>query len=383
MSKPAVAVRELGQSIWLDQISRELLQSGQFRRLVEQDGVTGVTSNPTIFEKAISTSADYDTQLRELGGAEITGNEAFVRVAAHDLRAAADILRPVYDATGGNDGFVSFECNPDLAHDTEGTVIEARRLWRALDRPNAMVKIPGTRAGLAAIESMIAEGLNINITLLFSVARYEQVTQAYLAGLERRVAEGRAIDHVRSVASFFVSRVDTLVDKKLSEKLNGASDAERARLEALRSQIAIANAKVAYRQFQAIFSGPRWEALARHGAAVQRPLWASTSTKDPSLPDTYYVDALIGKHTVNTLPLATIGAFNDHGTVAATLEAGVEQAQDTLDRLAQAGIDLVAVTDQLEAEGVKSFSDSFAALLRGIEEKRARLRSEARPVPGS
>jgi transaldolase len=359
------------------------LLSGTFRRLVDEEGVSGVTSNPTIFEKAISAGDEYDPQIAELDAATISPNEVFVRIATRDLQEAADILRPRYERTGGNDGFVSFECDPDLAHDTERTIAEARRLWAALDRPNAMIKIPGTRAGLPAIEQMLYEGLNINVTLLFSVTRYEQVMEAYLAALERRGAEGKPIGHIRSVASFFVSRVDTLVDKKLAEKAKFAGEAERARLAALRSQVAIANAKVAYQQFTRVFRGPRWEALARQGAVVQRPLWASTSTKDPSLPDTYYVDALIGPQTVNTVPLATLEAFNDHGTVAPTLEAGVREAQDTLDRLAELGIDIVAVTDQLEVEGVQAFSTSFAHLLRSIEEKRMRLRGKAQAVPGS
>lgn len=376
MRKATIAVRAYGQSIWLDQISRELLTTGEFQRLVAEEGVSGVTSNPTIFDKAISGTADYDAQLAEMADTVVSGEEAFVRLGARDLREAADILRPVYEREGGTDGFVSFECNPNLAHNTEATIAEAQRLWAALDRPNALIKIPGTRAGLPAIEAMIAAGININITLLFSIQRYEQVMEAYMAGLERRLAEGRPIDHVRSVASFFVSRVDTLVDRKLAERAERATPAERARLEALRSRIAIANAKIAYQRFKETFRGPRWEALARRGAAVQRPLWASTSTKDPRLPDTYYVDALIGPHTVNTIPLQTLIAFNDHGKVAPTLEQGVAEAQAVLDRLAECGIDLVAVTDQLEDEGVQAFADSFASLVSGIDQKLTAMRRQ-------
>jgi transaldolase len=373
MTRNAIAVRELGQSIWLDQISRGLLNTGEFRRLVEQEGVTGVTSNPSIFEKAISSGNDYDAQLAALVDQGLSAEEVFVRLAARDLQEAADVLRPAFDAAGGGDGFVSFECNPDLANDTEGTMAEARRLWTLLDRPNALVKIPGTRAGLPAIEAMIAAGININITLLFSVQRYEQVMEAYMAGLERRLAEGKPIDRIRSVASFFVSRVDTLADKLMAERAEHASAAERRRLDGLRSRVAIANAKIAYQRFKETFRGPRWEALARHGAALQRPLWASTSTKDPSLPDTYYVDALVGPHTVNTVPLQTLAAFNDHGTATLTLEQGVDEAQEVLDRLAECGIDIVTVTDQLEVDGVKAFSDAFASLLSGIETKLATM----------
>ena len=371
--KPAIAVRELGQSIWMDNIRRGQLVSGEFERLVEDEGVVGVTSNPTIFEKAIGGGSDYDEQLQELARESLSVDDTFDRLAVRDLRQAADILRPHYDRTGGNDGFVSWEVSPELANDTERTIADVRRLWTTFDRPNAMIKIPGTRAGLPAVEAMLAEGMNINITLLFSVARYEQVMEAYMSALERRLAEGKPIDRVRSVASFFVSRVDTLADKKLAEREKDAGPAERERLTALRSRVAIANAKIAYQQFKETFRGPRWEELARHGAAVQRPLWASTSTKDPRLPDTYYVDNLIGPHTVNTLPDATLTAFNDHGKVAPTLEQGVEEAQQTLDRLAEVGIDLVAVTDQLEVDGVKSFADSFVSLRKVIEEKRGRI----------
>ena len=373
MTKPAFAVREYGQSIWMDNITRGSLASGEFQQLVEEEGVIGVTSNPTIFEKAISGSDDYDDQLQELVGQDLSAGDIFDRLAVRDLQQAADMLRPYYDSTGGNDGFVSWEVSPELADDTEATIADVRRLWGLFDRPNAMIKIPATRAGLPAIEAMLYEGINVNITLLFSVARYEQVMEAYFSALERRVAEGRPVDRLRSVASFFVSRVDALVDRRLEERAQDASPAERERLLALRSQVAIANATMAYRRFQETFRGPRWEDLARHGAALQRPLWGSTSTKDPKLPDTYYVDNLIGPHTVNTIPPQTLKAFNDHGKVAPTLAAGMDRAQQTLDRLAEAGIDLVAVTDQLEVEGVKAFADSFVSLREGIEEKRARM----------
>ena len=373
--KPAIAVRELGQSIWLDNIRRRTLTTGEFRRLMEEEGVAGVTSNPTIFEKAISAGDDYDDQMRELVARGLPADAIFEELAARDLQGAADILRPLYDRTG-DDGLVSMEVSPELANDTQGTVADVRRLWALLDRPNVMIKIPGTAEGLPAIEQMLAEGININITLLFSVQRYEQVMEVYLRALERRAAEGKPIDRIRSVASFFVSRVDTLVDKTLDARMADAVPQERERLAGLRSEAAIANAKLAYERFKIVFAGPRWEALRRQGAAVQRPLWASTSTKDPNLPDTYYVDALIGPHTVNTLPPATLDAYNDHGMVAATLEQGLDAAHETMRRLAAAGIDMAEVTQRLELEGVKAFADSFAQLRRGIEEKCARLRGE-------
>jgi transaldolase len=377
MAKPAIEVRKLGQSIWLDNISRGTLNSGEFRRLVDEEGIVGVTSNPTIFDKAISGSNDYDDQLRSLLNGDLPAGKVFEQLAVRDLQAAADILRPIYDQTNAGDGFVSWEVSPELANDTEATMVEVRRLWAMFDRPNAFIKIPGTRAGLPAIEQMLYEGRNINITLLFSVARYEQVMEAYFAALERRVAEGKPIDRIRSVASFFVSRVDTLTDKLLDQRLQDATPAERERLMALRGKVAIANAKVAYERFKVTFTGPRWEALRAKGAALQRPLWASTSTKDPTLPDTYYVDALIGPHTVNTVPPQTLAAFNDHGTVAPTLEAGLDAAHATLDALAAVGLDLTAITDQLEVEGVKAFADSFADLRASIDEKRQRMLARA------
>lgn len=387
MTKSAFAVREQGQSIWLDQIQRGMLASGEFQRLVAEDGVAGVTSNPTIFEKAITGSSDYDDALPALVSEGLSADEIFDRLACADLQQAADFLRPYHDQTGGTDGFVSWEVSPALANDAERTLADARRLWGLLDRPNAMIKLPGTRAGLIAIEQALYEGININITLLFAVERYEQVMAAYFSALERRQAEGKPLDRLRSVASFFVSRVDTLVDKQLTERIERAAPADRAALEALRSKAAIANAKVAYQRFVETFAGPRWQRLQAAGAAVQRPLWASTSTKDPRLPDTYYVDALIGPHTVNTLPLPVITAFNDHGTVARTVDSGQAEARRTLDALAAAGIDMTAVTDQLEREGVTSFAGSFESLRQGIEQKRtaliesgaARTPSAARP----
>ncbi|MGE0542326.1 MAG: bifunctional transaldolase/phosoglucose isomerase [Dehalococcoidia bacterium] len=375
--KPAFAAQQLGQSIWLDNIDRGQLMSGAFRALVEEDGVTGVTSNPTIFEKAITGSADYDAGLRALIGEGADPGVIFEALAVADLGDAADVLRPIYDRTGGADGFVSIEVSPTLAHDTEGTIVEARRLWSALRRPNVMVKIPGTREGLPAIEQCLSEGININITLLFSVDRYGEVVDRYFAALERRVAANQPIDRIASVASFFVSRVDTAVDKIIDARLGETSDSkERDRLQAVRGAIAIANAKRAYALFKTRFSGDRWQQLEAAGARFQRPLWASTSTKDPAYPDVYYVEALIGPHTVDTLPPQTLVAFNDHGTVALTLEDGLAEAEERLTELAALGIDLDEVTARLEREGVDSFAKSFESLMSGIAAKRDQILGE-------
>ncbi len=360
----------LDQSIWYDNIRRALLDHGDLQALVEA-GVTGVTSNPSIFEKAIAGSADYDEAMAELvtegrslasrpGQAEI---EIFEALAIEDIRRAADLLRPVYEGTNGVDGYVSLEVSPTLAHDTEGTIAEARRLFAALDRPNVMIKVPATPAGIPAIEALIGEGINVNVTLMFSLAHYDAVAEAYIAGLEKLAAEGGDLSKVASVASFFVSRVDTAVDRALEAMGN----------EELLGKIAIANAKAAYARFQETFGGPRWEKLAARGARVQRPLWASTGTKNPLYPDTLYVDALIGPDTVNTVPPATLSAFMDHGTAAPTLEEGVAEAREQLAQLAGLGIDLLAITQKLQDEGVTSFADAFQSLLASVAEKREKL----------
>ncbi|HEV57006.1 MAG TPA: bifunctional transaldolase/phosoglucose isomerase, partial [Phycisphaerales bacterium] len=352
----------LGQSIWYDNIRRALLDSGELQALVAA-GVTGVTSNPSIFQKAIAGSADYDEALGELvtqGRSEI---EIFEALAIEDIRRAADLLWPVYERTAGGDGYVSLEVSPTLAHDTEGTIAEARRLYAALNRPNVMIKVPATPAGIPAIEMLISEGINVNVTLMFSVDHYNAVAEAYLAGLEKLAAAGGDLSSVASVASFFVSRVDTAVDRALEAVGN----------EELLGQIAIANAKVAYARFQETFDGPRWKELAAQGARVQRPLWASTGAKNPLYPDTLYVDALIGPNTVNTVPPATLDAFIDHGTPASTLEPGVDEARAQLARLADLGIDLAAITQQLQDDGVAAFADAFRSLLGSIAEKRERL----------
>ncbi len=350
---------QLGQSVWYDNISRTLLDSGEMQALID-DGIVGVTSNPSIFEKSIAKSEDYDAAIRELALADNSTNEIYEALALADIGQTADLLKPVYDKTGGVDGYISLEVSPTLAHDTAGTIAEARRLFTALSRPNIMIKVPATPEGIPAIETLTAEGINVNVTLIFSLSSYEDVMDAYITGLEKRLAAGQPIDHVSSVASFFVSRVDTAVDKALDAKGN----------KELQGKIAIANAKIAYARFQQIFSGLRWQALAGNGARVQRPLWASTSTKNPNYPDTLYVDTLIGPDTVNTMPPATVDAFKDHGVVAVTLADGLEDAAGQLEALAQAGVDLDAITDQLQVEGVDAFANSFHSLMDSVENKR-------------
>ncbi len=375
MDNPLLELQRHGQSVWYDNIRRGLLASGGLATLIA-DGVTGVTSNPTIFEKAISGSRDYDESLRALveEGKEV--REIFEEMAVEDIRAAADLLGPTYDRTGGRDGFVSLEVSPALAHDASRTIEEAHRFVRTVGRPNLMIKVPATRAGVQAIEALIGDGVNVNATLLFAVERYEAVARAYLAGLDRRVHEGKPIDRVASVASFFVSRVDSLVDRLLQAKIRETSSEEDARrLEALLGQAAIANARIAYAKFKTISGGPRWASLKGKGAQAQRLLWASTGTKSPAYGDVYYVEALIGPDTVNTLPPATLAAFRDHGDVRATLAEDVPKAEAVLRQLAVVGIDLAEVTRQLEEEGVKAFAASFDDLFRCIAAKRDFLTS--------
>ncbi|MBN2469936.1 MAG: transaldolase [Anaerolineae bacterium] len=355
----------LGQSIWYDNIRRGILDSGEFQALLD-DGILGVTSNPSIFEAAIAKSSDYDSALNDLieSGADV--NEIYEALALEDIGRAADMLRPVYDRTGGLDGYVSFEVSPLLANETEQTIVEARRLFKALDRPNIMIKVPATPAGYPAIETLIGEGININVTLIFSMSQYESVTAAYLAGLEKLAAAGGDLSKVASVASFFVSRVDSKIDALLEAKGNTE----------LQGKIAVANSKVVYARFKEIFSGRRWEALAAQGARVQRPLWASTSTKNPAYPDTLYVDTLIGPHTVNTAPPQTVDAILDHSVAALTVEDGLAEAQAQLEALAALGIDLEAATQELQDEGVDKFIQAFESLLASIAAKRDRLMGE-------
>jgi transaldolase len=355
---------ELGQSVWIDFLSREMIQTGGLERLMRDDAVVGVTSNPTIFQKAISEGDLYDEQIRTLMEELDDPKEIFWRLAETDVGNACDLLRSVWDAGGGKDGYVSIEVDPNLAGDTDATIAEARRLHQTIDKPNLFVKIPATKAGLPAIEEMIASGKNINVTLTFSLERYSEVAEAYVRGLERLVESGGDASKVASVASFFVSRVDTETDKRLDD-LGGH--------EELKGKLAVANAKLAYQRYKEIFSGPRWDALAAEGATSQRCLWASTSTKNPAYSDVLYVDELIGPETVNTMPEETIQAFQDHGEVALTLEQGIEEAKRLFDQLAEVGIDYDDVTRVLEEEGVQKFADSFSELLGGIAAKRGEL----------
>ena len=360
-------VAELGQSIWLDYIRRSLITSGELKRLVEHDSLRGVTSNPTIFEKAISGSKDYDDLLAKMNREKLTASEKFERIAVRDIRDACDVLRPVYNETRGRDGFVSIEVSPLLALNTQGTLDEARRLWKEIDRPNLMIKVPGTPEGVPAFQQLIREGINVNVTLLFAQSAYVKVAEAYVAGLEQRLADGKDISRMASVASFFVSRIDTVVDKQLEEKAKTATPAEAARLRSLEGKAAIANAKQTYRKYQQIFSGPRWDALAKKGARTQRVLWASTGTKNPKYSDVLYLDSLIGPDTVNTVPPATLDAFRDHGTAAITLTQGLEEADRVMSDLAAAGVSMDAVTDGLLVDGVRLFRESFEQLIAAIE----------------
>lgn len=369
-------LHDAGQSLWLDYIDRTMLANGDLERRIGEDALTGMTSNPTIFEKALAEGAAYDEQL---GGIDSTVAHAtaFEQLAAQDVRAACDLFRGVYDRTNATDGFVSLEVSPRLANDAPGTIAEAHRLWKLVDRPNLMIKVPGTAEGAEAIRALIADGINVNVTLLFAIDAYARVIDAYLAGLEDRVARGGDVARVASVASFFVSRVDTAIDKMLDERASNADSATAETLHGLRGKAAIANAKLAYRLFQASFSGPRWERLAARGAQRQRPLWASTSTKNPAYRDVLYVEALVGPHTVNTLPPATLEAFRDHGETRPTVTEGLDDAERTVAALEAHGISLRAVTDALLAEGLASFGKSFDTLLSGLERKRAGMHAGA------
>jgi len=355
---------ELGQSVWIDYLSRQLLQTGKLERMLEEDAVVGVTSNPTIFQKAIAEGDAYDDQMREVLGEEDDLKEVFLKLAVQDVQNACDLFRRVWDEGKGQDGYVSIEVDPNLAYDTQGTIDEAQRLHELVDKPNCFVKIPATEAGLPAIEEMIARGRSINVTLIFSLQRYAEVVEAYLRGLERLVESGGDPGPVASVASFFVSRVDTEADKRLE-----AAGAPKE----LQGKLAIANAKLAYQRYQELFSGERWAALTAKGARSQRCLWASTSTKNPEYRDVIYVEELIGPETVNTMPEETIEAFQDHGEVALTLDRGVDEAERVFQQVAEAGVDYDDVVATLEREGVDKFSDSFKELLDGVRSKRGEL----------
>jgi transaldolase len=366
---PLLKISTFGQSVWLDLIRRGMLESGEFQRLIDEDGLRGVTSNPSIFEKAIGESADYDEEIRSLAEEGNDVGAIYQALTVADIQHATDLFRPVYDRTAGGDGLVSLEVSPHLAHDTAGTLSEARKLWAAVGRPNVMIKVPATDEGLPAITQLLTEGLNVNITLLFGLDRYRTVAEAYLAALEARAARGQPLDRVASVASFFLSRIDVLIDPLLESIVKqGGPQADTAR--ALRGQVAIIQAKVAYHIYQELFSAERFRKLADRGARPQRLLWASTSTKNKQYKDVMYVEALIGPNTVNTLPLETLDAYRDHGKPAPRLEEGLDQAQQNLDRLAEVGISLEQAVKQLEKEGVDKFVQPFDKLFRTLEEKR-------------
>jgi transaldolase/glucose-6-phosphate isomerase len=369
-TSPIAALQALGQSVWLDFISRKILRNGELRRLIKDDGLQGMTSNPTIFEKAIGESHDYDEEFARLQAEGKDVAAIYQALTVADIREALDQFRPVYDRTQGGDGFVSLEVSPLLAHDTDGTIAEAKKLWKLVDRPNLMVKVPGTPEGRPAIEELLVAGLNINITLLFSVDAYEAVAHTYNRALERRVAAGQPIDRIASVASFFVSRIDTETDKRLEAKLKTTDPRLRSTIEGLMGKAAIANAKNAYAVFQRIFHGSEFAPLRAKGARVQRVLWASTSTKNPKYPDTYYVENLLGPETVNTMPRSTFDDYKDHGHPAVTLTKGLDEAHKTMKQLASVGIDFKDVTDTLLKQGVELFAKSFNDLYETLRKKK-------------
>jgi transaldolase/glucose-6-phosphate isomerase len=362
MKNPLIELEKFGQSVWLDNISRDILIKGELKRLRDEDGLKGVTSNPSIFQKAMASGHAYDDQIKEIlsQNSEISAGDLFEELAIKDIQDATDVLRPVYDSTKGHDGFVSIEVSPELAYDTDGTITEAARLNNKVGRPNVMIKIPATQEGLPAIRKMISEGVCINITLIFSPTVYEQVVEAYISGLEDRIKNGESIKNIASVASFFISRIDTAVDKQLQTKGN----------KELQGKIAIANAKLVYQKAKELFGSPRFKELERAGAKKQRLLWASTSTKNPDYPDVLYVEELIGRDTVNTLPPATIEAYRDHGNPAGRIETEIETAKEQMQKIARLGIDFEVVTRKLTDDGVVLFADSFKELINAIEKKK-------------
>jgi transaldolase/glucose-6-phosphate isomerase len=366
-ANPVKGLLAYGQSPWMDYIRRDLLTAGGLTKYIDDDGLRGMTSNPAIFEKAITGSDLYDDIVRSPEAKKLDANGIFEKIAFRDVQDACDIFKPVYAETKRRDGFVSLEVSPFLGYDTKATIEEARRLWKGVDRQNVMIKIPGTAEGVPAIRQCLEEGININITLLFAQSAYERVAEAFLSALEARVRKGQDISHISSVASFFVSRIDTLVDSKIDEKLKTVADAGlRALLESVRGKIAIANARQTYKKYQELFGGPRWQALAAKGAQTQRLLWASTSTKNPKYRDVMYVEELIGADTVDTIPPATIDAFRDHGKLRPSLTENVEAAAKTMADLAKAGISMKEVTDKLVVDGVKLFADAFKTLLDAV-----------------
>ena len=369
-ANPLITLTEFGQSVWLDYIRRSLLTSGELRRLIEEDGLRGMTSNPAIFEKAITGSTDYADFLKSLESrGDLDAKARYEMLAIRDIQDAADIFRPVYEKTKRRDGYVSLEVSPMLARDTQGSIEEARRLWKAVGRENVMIKIPATEEGVPAIQQLLSEGINVNITLLFAQEAYIRVAQAYLAALEAYAAKGGDLTRMASVASFFVSRIDTLVDNQIAARLKTVTDAgERTLLESLLGKVAVANAKLAYQHYLKIFSGPRWEALAAKGAKTQRVLWASTSTKNPKYRDVMYVEELIGQDTINTIPPATLEDFRDHGNVRTSLTENIAAAEETMQDLAKAGIEMKQVTNQLVVDGVRLFAEAFEKLLGAVEQ---------------
>ena len=377
MANPLRQIKAQGQSVWYDNIDRSQLVSGQFKRLLDEDGIVGVTANPTIFEKSISAGHAYDEQLNQLIKEGKNTNDIYEAMVIQDIRTVADFLRPIYDQTNGQDGFVSLEVSPDLAHDTQGTISEASRFWHIVDRPNLMIKIPATPAGIPAIRESLTNGLNINITLIFSLHNYREVTEAYISALEARYAAGKDISHIASVASFFVSRVDTLVDKLLEDKVKATKDpAEQQHLKSLEGKAANANARLVYQEFKRIFETPRFAALQQAEAHVQRPLWASTSTKNPAYHDVLYAEELIGPHTVDTMPLETIQNFRDHGQVRYSIEDNIPEAYAVFASLEEIGIHYDQVTQQLQDEGVQKFADSFHQLFAGIASKQKTIQTQ-------
>lgn len=353
-------IHDLGQSIWLDFFDRKLMNSGKLQQLIDEDGLTGITSNPSIFEKAVDSSSDYDDDIRKLAGENKSSEEIFFGFAVNDIQRAADILKPVYDKAKGTDGFVSLEVSPHLANDTEGTIKQAEELWKSVDRKNVMIKIPGTKEGLKAIQHCISEGININVTLLFGLPRYREVTEAYISGLEARVKNNKPIDHVASVASFFLSRIDVMVDPILKEK----------KLDSLVGEVAIDSAKEAYHIYKEVFFSDRFRELEKKGAKVQKVLWASTSSKDPSFSDVKYVEALIGPDTINTLPMETIDAFRDHGVAKEELEHNLVKSSRELEKLKENGINIDEITQKLEDEGVQKFNKAYDSLIKAIDSKK-------------
>jgi len=368
---PLLELHNAGQSIWLDFITRKFITDGKLAKLIQEDGLSGVTSNPTIFQKAITGGQEYDETITGLVRQGQSSAQIFDALAIEDIQRACDAFRPVYDRTRGADGFVSLEVNPHLARDAKGTLEEARRLFKAVSRPNVMIKIPATKEGLPTVEQALGDGINVNITLIFALGRYQEVMDAWLAGLERLAKSGKALNTVSSVASFFVSRVDSLVDGLLEKQ-------KPAGYESLMGKAAIANARLAYAMFLKVKNGSRAQALTAKGARVQRPLWASTSTKNPKYRDVLYVEELIGADTVNTLPLATVDAVRDHAEVKATLPGDPMAAQKVIDDLSKAGIAMTEMTRQLEVDGLKLFSDSYDDLIKSLEQKREALKAGAR-----